>query len=133
MAVARHSCAKCQKPAKNYIEKFVKLTDHTCACNDLTSFEYEVHQLTGSGCYLNMQQILKKLVKSLQLNLFLAGFSPLKPLWYVVDRVDGSKFDGFLTVATSWLSFKCMSAALLSYVSGVWQSGIDCFFLSEPE
>ena len=52
---------------------------------------------------------------------------------HTTDSVDGSKFDGFLTVATSWLSFKCMSAALLSYVSGVWQSGIDCFFLSEPE
>ena len=33
-------------------EKFVKLTDHTCACNDLTSFEYEVRGTTGNGSYV---------------------------------------------------------------------------------
>ena len=31
-----HSWAKSQKPAKNKIEIFVKLTDHTCACSNLT-------------------------------------------------------------------------------------------------
>ena len=53
--VMPHSCAKRQKPAKNQIEKFVKLTDRTCTCDDLTSFEYEVHGMTGNGSYLNMQ------------------------------------------------------------------------------
>ena len=36
------------------LEKFVKLTDHTCACNDLTNFESEVHAKTGNGRCLNM-------------------------------------------------------------------------------
>ena len=31
---------KWQKPAKNYIRKFVKLTCHTFACNSLTKFRY---------------------------------------------------------------------------------------------
>ena len=45
LAVARRlqsqSWANSQKPAKVKVENFVKLTDHTCVCNDLTSFEYE--------------------------------------------------------------------------------------------
>jgi hypothetical protein len=38
-----HSWTKWQKPAKKKFKKFVKSTDHTCACNDLTSFEYKTH------------------------------------------------------------------------------------------
>ena len=49
--------AKRQEPTKNQIEKFVKLTDHACACNDLTSFKYEKHEITGNGSYLNMQKL----------------------------------------------------------------------------
>ena len=30
------------------LKKFVKLTDHTCAGNDLTTFEYEDHAKTGN-------------------------------------------------------------------------------------
>ena len=50
----QHNGSKCQKPAKNQIEKFVKFTGHTCSCNDLTSFEYQVHGMIGNGSYLNM-------------------------------------------------------------------------------
>ena len=32
----------------------MKLTDHTCACNDLTNFEREA-QATEDGSYVNMQ------------------------------------------------------------------------------
>ena len=32
----------------------MKLTDHTCTCNDLTSFQYEGKVMTGNGSYLNM-------------------------------------------------------------------------------
>ena len=32
-------------------KKIVKLMDHNCACNDLTSFEYKVHGMTGNGSY----------------------------------------------------------------------------------
>ena len=30
-------------------EKYVKLTDHTYACNSLTNFEYEAHPFIGNG------------------------------------------------------------------------------------
>ena len=46
-----------KNPPKIRMKKIVKLTDHTCACNDLTSFEYEVHGMTGYGSYLNMQKL----------------------------------------------------------------------------
>ena len=35
-------------------EKFVKLTDHTCACNDLTNFERDARIKTGNGSHDNM-------------------------------------------------------------------------------
>ena len=40
-------------------EKFVKLTDHTYTCNDLTNFEYVVPDIdiTGNGNYLNLQKL----------------------------------------------------------------------------
>ena len=70
-----------KKPAKVKVEKFVKLTDHTCACNDLTSFEYEVHGMTGNRkSFEYAETCMKKFVKSLQVNLFLAGFSRVKPM-----------------------------------------------------
>ena len=54
--------------------KFVKLTDHTCACNNLTHFECEV-QATGNGSYVNLQKLpWEKLVKSPWANLFFGGF-----------------------------------------------------------
>ena len=37
-------------------KKFVKLKDHTYACNDLTNFECEV-QATGNGSYVNLQKL----------------------------------------------------------------------------
>ena len=55
-----HSWANCQKPAKVKVEKFVKLTDHTCVCNDLTSFEYEAHTMTRNGSCLKMLEFAWK-------------------------------------------------------------------------
>ena len=49
-----------KKPAKNEIctyKKFVKMTDHNHACNDLTDFEYVVHAMTGNGSYLNLHKL----------------------------------------------------------------------------
>ena len=58
---ARHSWAKLQKPAKNVILKIVKLTDHTCACNNLTNFESEVQAKTrGNGSYENVLKLVWK-------------------------------------------------------------------------
>ena len=45
------------------------------------NFEYEAN-MTGNGNYVS----LKKFVKSLQMNIFLAGFSHLEPLCVVVAR-----------------------------------------------
>jgi hypothetical protein len=59
----------------------MKLTNHTCASNDVTSFEYVLHVTTGNGSYVNFKETHEKnLVKSLWMNLFLAGFSLLEPL-----------------------------------------------------
>ena len=63
-----------KNPPKIRLKKFVKLTGHTCACNNLTSFEYEDHAKTGNGSYEYSDTCTKKLVKSLWGNLFLAGF-----------------------------------------------------------
>ena len=39
-----HIRDKLENPAKITFEKFVKLSGHTCDCNDLTSLECEVHK-----------------------------------------------------------------------------------------
>ena len=55
--------------------------DHTCACNDLTSFDYEVHRMIGNGSQFEYAETcMKKFMKSHQVNLFLAAFSHLKPM-----------------------------------------------------
>ena len=35
-------------------EKFVKLTDHSCACHDLTNFESDACIKAGNGSHDNM-------------------------------------------------------------------------------
>jgi len=52
-----HSWAKKQNPAKNGIQKFVKLTGHTYACNSLTNFQYEVHAMTGNRNQVNLLKL----------------------------------------------------------------------------
>lgn len=55
----------------------MKLIDHTYSCNSLTNFENEAHTMIGNG---SDQTCCEKIVKSRQVNLFLAGFSHLEPL-----------------------------------------------------
>ena len=55
--------------------------DHSYACNSLTNFPYKTHAMTGNGNQ-SAKTFMKKLVKSLQVNLILAGFSQL---WYAVS------------------------------------------------
>ena len=57
-AAAAHT--KRQKNAKNYIEKLVKLTDHTCACNNLTNFQCEAKAINGNGSNMNMLKLAYK-------------------------------------------------------------------------
>ena len=49
-----------KKPAKNEIQKFVKLNDRVYACNDLTNFEGEAQAMTGNGNYVNMLKLACK-------------------------------------------------------------------------
>ena len=44
-----------KKPAKNKIQKIVKLTGYTYVSNTLTNFEYLVHAMNGNGSYLDLQ------------------------------------------------------------------------------
>ena len=37
----------------------VKLTEHTCHCNDLTNFQYQVRSMTGNGNQVNLQELEK--------------------------------------------------------------------------
>ena len=50
----------------------MKLTNHTCACNGLTNFEFEA-QATGNGSYA--ETYMEKLVKSPPAILCFGGFS----------------------------------------------------------
>ena len=56
-----HSWAKKQKPAKNSIKKFVKLTDYTYARNNVTNFECNTHPFSKKG---KPESCFKKFVKS---------------------------------------------------------------------
>jgi hypothetical protein len=71
--ILMHKGSKNKKPAKFFIRKFVKLTGHNYAYNNLTNFEYVVHAITGNGNYANLLKTCwEKLVKTHQVNL--AGF-----------------------------------------------------------
>ena len=41
------------------MKKIVKLTGRPNACNNLTSFEYDMHGMTGNGSYLKMQKLAR--------------------------------------------------------------------------
>ena len=49
-----------KKPAKMQFKKFVKLTSHTCSCNDLTNFEYQVRAMTGNGNCVDLLKLVWK-------------------------------------------------------------------------
>ena len=61
-----------KNPPKIKFEKFVKLTDLTCACNDLTNFECEA-QATGNGSYMNLKKLPSREIT--WANLCFGGFS----------------------------------------------------------
>ena len=43
-----------KNPPKLRFKKFVKLSGHTCSCNDLTHFEYQGRAMTGNGNYVKV-------------------------------------------------------------------------------
>ena len=72
---------------------FVKLTDHTCACNDLTNFECEAHA-TGNGSYVNLQK-----TREITLGEFiLGGFQPFGTTVRTVFSISGLGLDLFLNL-----------------------------------
>ena len=78
---AHRSCTELGQTSKTR-QKLDWKKSWNCACNNLTNSESEVLAKTGNGSYENMPIhicIWKKLVKSHQVNLFLAGFSHLEP------------------------------------------------------
>ena len=42
------------------LKKIVKLTDHTCACNNLTNFQCEAKAINGNGSDMNMLELAYK-------------------------------------------------------------------------
>ena len=66
-----------KKPAKNKIQKSVKLTDHTCSCSYLIDFEYESHAIPGSGKRNKPSEIMfKKTLEITSSELIFGGFRP---------------------------------------------------------
>ena len=57
-------------------KKFVKLTDDTHACYNLTNFQYVVNAMTGNGCYLNLQKLACKKLKTREINPHFAVVNP---------------------------------------------------------
>ena len=134
-----HSWTKLKKPAKNKVKKFVKLMNHTCTCNDLTSFEYKTHSPETEIC-------LEEHVKSHQVNSFLAGFSYLEPLcsglssaaskWFIVmEHLLFSK--RVSNGICCYLLPKCTSCYFLINYSGkrLYETSLQVFFcdLLNPE
>ena len=69
----------CKNQPKITLGKFVKLIGHTCVCNNLTSFECQEHKNRKRKLCNSAENCFEKLVKSHQVNLFLAYFTHLKP------------------------------------------------------
>ena len=67
------------------LKKSWKSTDHNNVCNSLTNFEGEAHFLTGNGNYESC------LEKQIEVNIFCAGFSVMKPLWDGSDHENGGR------------------------------------------
>jgi hypothetical protein len=54
-----HNWTKFQKIASKRFKIFMKLSDNTFACKDLTNFECKA-QATGNGSYVNLQKLAWK-------------------------------------------------------------------------
>ena len=86
----------------------MKLTDPTCTFNDLTSFEYEAHSLTGNGSYLNMLEFARKnLWNHSKWTYFLADFNRLEPPWV------GTQTWKISTQVRTWNNCLTVSAPLI--------------------
>ena len=69
-----------KNPPKIRFQKIVKLTDHSYACNSLTYSEYKTYPPGNRNRCDFAETCFKKLMKSHQVNLFLADLSHLEPL-----------------------------------------------------
>ena len=85
-----------KNPPKTWLKKFVKLTDHTCACNDLTNFECEANAITGNGSYVILQVFPSKFQQNLQLFPFPGMSFILKTCRIVAGASMISQFHKFL-------------------------------------
>ena len=109
-AASAHSGTKFKKSAK--IKN--KIIDFTYACKSLTDFENEANEMTGNGNYLceYAETCLEKVIKPLQVNLFLAVFSHLEPLWSSLSSIGLHRVIKVLCVFLALLTY------LLIYVIG---------------
>ena len=80
----------------------MKLIDDNYACSSLTNFEFKLNATTGNGNYENLLKLgWKKFVKSLQLNLFLAGLRHMEPLCDKTSCIQNCAFQDYDRVKTS--------------------------------
>ena len=97
-------------PPKMRFKKFVKMTDHTCSCNDLTNFWYETRNERKWKLFEYAGLWFEKLMKSLWVNLFLAGFSHLEPLCALWLGLAG----------LNWSNLSIMELGLLPWLDCPW-------------
>jgi hypothetical protein len=112
------SWAKLQKPAKKWdFKKVVKLTDHNCACNDLTNFECEA-QATGNGSCEIFQKLEWKISwNHLGWTYFLAGFRCLEPL--CAGFAAAQTWENFWTLMHSYLQTRNGWVCALIFIQAV--------------
>ena len=56
--------------------------DHTCYCNDLTNFEYQMRTMTGNGSYVDMLEFAWEILWNHMKWSFFGGFWPFRtPVW----------------------------------------------------
>ena len=90
-----------KNPLKIRFRKIVKLTGHTCVCNDLTNFECEA-QATGNGSSEHFwETCMENLVNHLGWTKFLVGFHHLEPLW-AIGYLSGPRRRGFVRPQLKW-------------------------------
>ena len=78
-AAAATAGPNCKNPPKIKSKKFVKLMDHTCTCNNLTSFKCKTHPRETETVVNLLKFNWKNLWNHIKWNYFMAGFKYLEP------------------------------------------------------
>ena len=108
----------------------MKLTNHACACNDLTGFEYVEDAMTVNGSYVNLLKLAwKNSWNHIKWITFSVSFSCMKPL--CAGPWNGSMRYFFLVQASAQCAL--FSIAITFYVIARFFLGLFLRILSEKD